>query len=139
MENKEGKINLKFVVSGLFFTMILLWMVNAMNVDIFSPPTNYTFNASRNINITFNVSTQADTELLYNCSFWTNDTAAWRRASFNNSESQSVIQNGSADGWQGRRRKECRGGKDARANPSCGAGVGKVLVPQWLLWQFWNA
>lgn len=76
MENKEGKVNFKFVISGLVFTIILLWMVSAITIT-YHAPGNYTFNATsdRNINFTFTPVWSGNQEnATTNCSLWLNST-----------------------------------------------------------------
>ena len=98
MENKEGKINFKFVISGLAFSIILLWMVSAVNIVLQSPG-NFTFNATSNreINFTFTpIWSGNDENATTNCSLWLNSTSdgvSFRWEPVKNSSNSSIINN----------------------------------------------
>jgi len=89
METKEGKINFKFISSGLFFTILMVFLVFAVEFDdTFRRPGDSEINTTsgRNINFTFNATWDFDGETVGNCSLWTNISGTWESmAEFNGS------------------------------------------------------
>src|SRR3989344_1308150 len=83
---KEGKANLKLIISVLFFSLVMLFTVYAVNVNLQSPADNsINITQPRNINFTFNVTWSQAGEVMGNCSVWTNFTGVW----------ESLVENGS--------------------------------------------
>ncbi|MBI4010194.1 MAG: hypothetical protein HY361_03330, partial [Candidatus Aenigmarchaeota archaeon] len=96
--SRDGKVNILMLLSVVLIFVVMMWTANAMSVSI-AFPRNSTFNASRNINVTFNVTAEVAGDLIDNCSIWTNDTSNWREATVNNSGTESIINNGSRNGY----------------------------------------
>ena len=75
---KEGKVNIKLIISVLFFSLVMLFAVYAININLQSPADNHLNTTSpRNINFTFNVTWSQPGEVMGNCSIWTNFTGSW--------------------------------------------------------------
>jgi PGF-pre-PGF domain-containing protein len=101
---KEGKVNIKFIVSVLFFSLLMAFMVfAAVGVQPESPLTDAINNGTqgRNINFTFNVTWDGDGQdgqFVNNCTLYTNFTGLWEEAAFNGSDSNnSQVFNGSVE------------------------------------------
>ncbi len=92
---KEGKANIKFIVSVLFFLMVMGFLAVAIvefNDAVVRAPANNYINISRNINFTFNASwTGIATESIGNCSLWTNFTGTWAETQVNDSKSGNIM------------------------------------------------
>jgi PGF-pre-PGF domain-containing protein len=93
--NNQGKINLALILSLVFLFVMVLMVVDALTIELkagIGSPGNHTFNSSRSINFTFNVTAIVAGETVpNNCSLWTNETGTWAERQINNSVSGNLI------------------------------------------------
>ena len=102
---KEGKANIKFIVSILFFSLLMAILVYAATKPGFDDakiwgPQNKSINLSldRNINFTFNVTWDLDVDTVGNCSLWTNFSGSWASMmEINGSTLEATVHNGSGN------------------------------------------
>jgi len=87
---KEGKANIiKFIVSLLFLSLLMMFFGSGLSIVLIAPnDTSVNVSVSRNINFTFNATWNANGELVGNCSLWTNfSSGVWAKAlEFNGTE-----------------------------------------------------
>ena len=82
---KEGRLNVKFIFTALFLSLLFGILVFAVEVE-YSSPGDATINTSRNINFTFTPVWNYTGEVIGNCSLWTNFSGTWAlMAEFNGS------------------------------------------------------
>jgi len=94
---KEGKTNIKFIVSVLFFSLVLAFIVFAVTVQVIKPGAGeINVTPQRNINFTFNSTWSGDGEIIANCTLYTNFTGIWTETFSNDSASGNIF-NGSED------------------------------------------
>ncbi|MEK7225004.1 MAG: hypothetical protein AAB221_04905, partial [Bacteroidota bacterium] len=99
--SKDGKIGLALMISIVLIFVMMLIFVEAVTIKLVSPG-NLTYNDSRNINFTFNATWSLETEVISNCSIWSNETAAWQQVAVNTSNTNDAdnITNGTGAGGQ---------------------------------------
>ena len=100
--NKDGKVNIALILSLVIFFIMMLWMVNAtLTITLTTPvaisPGNMTYNGSRTMNFTFNVTWDnlnggVDAGSGLNCTLWTNATGSWAATQTNDSTMSIVNQ-----------------------------------------------
>ncbi len=94
---KEGKANIRFIISILFFLLLMAFLVFPLAVKLDDIPGNLTINNTRNINFTFTPTWNLDTETIGNCSLWTNFSGSWAlMAEFNGTE-ETIVHNVSSN------------------------------------------
>ncbi|MBL7054753.1 hypothetical protein ISS05_03265, partial [Candidatus Woesearchaeota archaeon] len=94
MENKEGRVNYKFISSGLIFTILMALLVIGLvefTDSVVRAPTDNYINLSRSINFTFNSTWTAAGGEIGNCSLWTDFTGTWAETAVNNSASANIM------------------------------------------------
>ena len=92
--DRQGKINLAFILSFVFLFVMMLLVVNAVDILLVTPG-NFTFNATagRNINFTFNVTWSLDAESPSNCTLFINSTT--NSIIWDSARNISIAENGS--------------------------------------------
>ncbi len=87
--SQVGKLNIMLLLSVILVFLLTIGYVEALTITINSP-TNLSFNGSRNMNFTFNVTWSNSIENISNCSIYTNASGVWDASrNFTNSTPQT--------------------------------------------------
>ncbi|MBI2657312.1 PGF-pre-PGF domain-containing protein [Candidatus Woesearchaeota archaeon] len=77
---KEGRTNIKFISSVIFFSLVMIFLVMALDISINAPSLGAINSSTRNINFTFTPTWDLPGEVKGNCSLWTNFSGSWESA-----------------------------------------------------------
>ncbi|MBI1936048.1 PGF-pre-PGF domain-containing protein [Candidatus Woesearchaeota archaeon] len=99
LSSNNGKINLGLLFSVILIMVSMLWSVEAITITLFSPG-NLTYNNTKALNFSFNVTWTLPDEAATNCTLWINSTvsgsATWVQVKVNdtnNSGADDIILN----------------------------------------------
>jgi len=86
--SQDGKVNIVLLFSIVLIFVIMVFSAEAITIKLISPG-NLTYNGSRTINFTFNVTWTLDAEAATNCSVYINSSGSWVRVKINDSNADN--------------------------------------------------